>query len=99
MNQHDLNRAVAEATSESVDTISALGFSLFPIPPKRPLFIPAQRNRPLKMGQEVRQRKRPRRNPKSPARSTPAARAAARRSGAAVRLMSLGRLACLKKGA
>ena len=95
MNQHDLNRAVAEATSESVDTISALGFSLFPIPPKRPLFIPAQRNRPLKMGQEARQRKRPRRNPKSPARSTPAAR----QSGAAVRLMSLGRLACLKKGA
>jgi len=91
MNQNDLNRAVAEATNESVGTISCLGFSLLPVPSKRPLFIPAQRNRPLKMGQEIRQRKRPRRNPKSSHRST--------RPAATVRSTPFEGLACYKRGA
>ena len=74
LNQRDLNRAVAEATSESVDVISSLGFSLLALPSKNPLFIPAQRNRPLRLAHEIRQRRRPRRKSKFSNRSIPAIR-------------------------
>jgi len=56
-----LNRAVAEATMESVDTIADFGFSLLAMPPTHPLAgISQRRTYPLRIAPEVRKRKRKR---------------------------------------
>jgi len=61
MNQDDLNRAVAKATMESVDTIADFGFSLLAMPPTYPLANTAyRRTYPLRIAPEVRKRKRKR---------------------------------------
>ena len=101
MNQHALDRAVAEATRESVDTISRLGFSLLSLPSKNPLYIPTQRKRPLRLAHEVRRRKRPRHSPKSMLRSFPSVRPVARYSdnADAIRAMPCRRLAFFDRGA
>ena len=76
MDQHDLNRAVAEATMESVDTIADFGFSLLAMPPTHPLAGMAQRRTyPLRIAPEARKRKRkqPRKRAKLFVTSAPAA--------------------------
>ena len=52
MDQHDLNRAVAQATGESISTIAALGFSLLSLPPGNDYFHLSVRRRqqPRRMG-------------------------------------------------
>jgi len=58
LTQYDLNRAVAEATMESVGVIDGLGFSLLAMPPTYPLAIyPEQRRYPLRIARETRKRK------------------------------------------
>ena len=52
MDQHSLNRAIAQATGESVSTIAALGFSLLSLPPgsdylRQPV---PRRQQPRRMG-------------------------------------------------
>ncbi len=42
MNQHQLDRALARATGESVKTIRQRGFSLVPLPRSKPIEIPLQ---------------------------------------------------------
>jgi len=101
MNQYDLNRAVAEATQESVGTIADLGFSLLAMPPTYPLAVPVERRKyPLRVARETRKRK-SRRRAKSLAKSVPAARSASRKPGAGAngQPMPLMRLAFFDRGA
>ena len=52
MDQRALNRAIADATGESITTIESLGFSLLPLPPGNDYFRQSVRRRqqPRRMG-------------------------------------------------